>query len=75
VPAGVQAEGVWCALKVAGPIPLSSVGILASIAAPLACADISLFVVSTFDTDYVLVRAEQLESAVTALSGAGHGVT
>lgn len=72
VPAGVRAEGAWRALKLAGPIPLSAVGILASIAEPLARAGINLFAISTFDTDYVFVAADLLEAARLALSDAGH---
>jgi len=72
VPAGIRAEGAWRALKLAGPIPLSAVGILASVAKPLARAGINLFAVSTFDTDYVLVAADRLEDARLALSDAGH---
>lgn len=72
VPAGVRAEGAWRALKLAGPIPLSAAGILASIAEPLARAGINLFAISTFDTDYVLVAADRLEDARLALSRAGH---
>jgi uncharacterized protein len=72
VPAGIRAEGAWRALKIAGPIPLSAVGVLASIAKPLAQGGINLFAVSTFDTDYVLVAAERLEDARLALSNAGH---
>jgi uncharacterized protein len=74
VPAGVRAEGAWRALKLAGPIPLTAVGILASIAEPLARAGINLFAISTFDTDYVLVAADRLEDAHLALSRAGHVV-
>lgn len=74
VPVSVQAEGTWRALKVAGPIPLSAVGILASIAESLGRAGISLFAISTFDTDYVLVAAERLEDARSALSQAGHAI-
>lgn len=72
VPTGIRAEGAWRALKLAGPIPLSVVGILASVAEPLAHARINLFVVSTFDTDYVLVPADRLEDARRALSAVGH---
>lgn len=72
VPAGVQAEGAWRALKIAGPIPLTAVGILASVADPLARAGINLFAISTFDTDYILVAAERLKDAVLTLSDAGH---
>jgi uncharacterized protein len=74
VPAGIRAEGAWRALKIAGPIPLSAVGILASVAEPLARAGINLFVISTFDTDYVLVTAERLEDACLVLFRAGHVV-
>jgi len=72
VPAGIRAEGAWRALKIAGPIPLSAVGILASVAEPLARAGINLFAISTFDTDYVLVVSDRLEDARFALSDAGH---
>jgi hypothetical protein len=72
VPAGVRAEGVWRALKIAGPIPLSAAGILASVAEPLARAGINLFAISTFDTDYILVTSDRLEDARLALSEAGH---
>ena len=74
VPAGVRTQGAWRALKVAGPIPLSAVGILASIAEPLGRAGISLFAISTFDTDYVLVAAERLKDARLVLSQVGHAV-
>jgi hypothetical protein len=71
-PADVPAEGTWRALKIAGPIALSAVGIMASIAEPLARAGINLFAISTFDTDYILVASERLEDARLALSEAGH---
>jgi uncharacterized protein len=64
----------WRVLKVQGPFVLSEVGVLASLAALLAAARISLFVVSTFGTDYLLVTQEQLESAVAALNLAGHSI-
>ncbi len=74
VPGDLRTEGAWRALKIAGPIPLSAVGILASVAEPLARARITLFAISTFDTDYVLVGADRLAEARLALSGAGHTV-
>ena len=73
-PAGIRAEGAWRALKLAGPIPLSAVGILASIAEPLARAGINLFAISTFDTDYILVASDRLEDVRLSLSQAGHVV-
>lgn len=74
VPAGVKAERGWRLLKVAGPLDFGMVGVLASITAPLAAGGISLLAVATFDTDYVLVRAERLEEALRALEAAGHRV-
>ena len=74
VPAGVKAERGWRLLKVAGPLDFGLVGVLGSITAPLAQSGISLLSVATFDTDYVLVRAEQLEEALRALEAAGHTV-
>jgi len=72
VPAGVQAEKGWAALKLEGPFPFSMTGVLASFAQPLAEAGISIFVVSTFDTDYVLILRDNLERAVKVLGAAGH---
>jgi hypothetical protein len=74
VPAGVEAERGWRAMRVAGTIDFALTGILSSVLEPLAAARISIFAVSTFDTDYVLVREAALDRAVTALSGAGHRV-
>ena len=74
VPAGTLSENGWRVLKVQGPFVLSEVGALASLAAPLAAAQVSMFVVSTFDTDYLLVTQEQLASAITALDRAGHSI-
>ena len=74
LPAGIQAEPGWRLLKVAGPLDFGAVGVLASISAPLAQAGISLLGVATFDTDYVLVKAERLDDARRALEAAGHTV-
>ncbi|HYL63482.1 MAG TPA: ACT domain-containing protein [Candidatus Methylomirabilis sp.] len=72
IPADVQAQGGWRAIKVLGPFELTEVGVLASLANPLAAAKISLFVVSTFDTDYLLVAAQALPAAIVVLQNAGH---
>jgi uncharacterized protein len=72
VPEGIQSQGGWRIIKVHGPFVLSEVGVLAALAGPLAAARISLFVVSTFDTDYLLVSSENLDAAVTVLERAGH---
>ena len=74
VPTEEKAERGWRALKVAGPLDFALTGILLRIAEPLAQAGVSLFAVSTFDTDYVLVKQEALSNAIRALTGAGHTV-
>src|SRR5512140_2292609 len=56
-PADVRAERGWRALRLAGPIDFALTGVLASVLQPLAEARIGIFAISTFDTDYVLVRA------------------
>ncbi len=58
----------------AGAIPFAVVGVLASLAAPLAKAGVSVFAVSTFDTDYLLLKETDFEAAVAALLGEGHTV-
>ena len=74
VPAGVRRESGWRALAVEGPLDFGLTGVLASIATPLAGAGISIFAISTFDTDYVLVKAERVDDANEALRRAGHHV-
>jgi hypothetical protein len=74
VPDGVQTQALFRVLKVHGPFALSEIGVLSALAAPLADARISLFVISTFDTDYLLVSPEQLQAAVATLETAGHKV-
>lgn len=74
VPAGVAAERGWRALGVAGPLDFGLTGVLAALAAPLAEAGIPLFALSTYDTDYLLVRAEALAEACRVLRAAGHTV-
>jgi hypothetical protein len=69
-----KAERGWRGFAVAGPLDFSLTGILASIASPLAVAGVSLFALSTYDTDYVLVREADLERAAKALREAGHAV-
>jgi hypothetical protein len=72
VPETVQAEGGWRLLQVHGPLDFSLVGVLASLALPLAQAGVSIFALSTYDTDYLLVRQADLERAAQALAQAGH---
>lgn len=69
-----QSETGWRMLKVAGPLDFSLTGIMAALTTTLAEAGISLFALSTYDTDYIMVKAEQLEAACTALTCAGHKI-
>lgn len=67
-----RSEAGWCCLQVHGPLDFCETGILANIATTLTAQEISIFAVSTFDTDYILVKKEQLKAAKSALSAAGH---
>src|SRR5512136_2343443 len=67
VPADVKADRGWRALKVAGPLDLALTGILAALTVPLAQAQINLFAISTFDTDYLLVKGYNLAGACDVL--------
>ena len=71
MPAGVIIEKNWRILKVHGPLDFSLTGVLASIANPLAESKISIFAISTFDTDYVMVKDIDLPNARAALTSAG----
>lgn len=72
VPAGVRCEWGWRCLRVAGTLDFSLVGVLASLVGPLAGAGVSVFAVSTFDTDYLLLKASDFERGVAVLRRAGH---
>ena len=72
VPPTVAAERGYRALRVRGPLPFQITGVLAGIARPLADAEIPIFAISTYDTDYVLVRSRDLAQAVEVLREAGH---
>jgi uncharacterized protein len=74
VPASVKAETDWRAFRVVGTLDFSLTGILSAIANPLAQEKISLFAISTFDTDYVLIKSATWESAKQALRAAGFSI-
>lgn len=67
-----RSEPGWRAIRVEGQLDFGLVGILAQLTGALADADIPVFAVSTFDTDYLLVRKERLDAAAAALSAAGY---
>jgi len=71
VPPEVRAERGWRAFQVEGPLDFSMLGVLAFIAGVLAEAGVSIFTLSTYDTDYILVKGAALERALAALQGAG----
>ena len=75
VPEDVRREEGWRALRLEGPFAFSDVGVLASVTAPLAEAGIAIFAISTFDTDYVLVKEDRLDLAVAALRERSHEVS
>jgi hypothetical protein len=61
-------------LKCEGPLDYSLPGIIASSAEPLADAGVPIFPIATYDTDYILVKEQHLETAINALTGYGHAV-
>ncbi len=74
IPADVRSEGPFRTLAVQGPLDFALTGILASLAAPLAADGIAIFVLSTFDTDLLLVREHDLAAAQASLKHAGHRI-
>lgn len=72
VPKGATAERGWAILALEGPFPFELTGILASVLVPLAKAGVGIFALSTFDTDWVLVKRDRLDDALAALAAAGH---
>ena len=72
VPETVRTERDFRALKIEGLFDFSLTGILLAVIGPLADAGISIFAVSTYDTDYVLVKNKDLKHAVSVLSASGH---
>ncbi|MFZ5494770.1 MAG: ACT domain-containing protein [Verrucomicrobiota bacterium] len=73
-PSAVKQESGWRMFKIEGPLDFGLTGILASVLDPLAKAGVSIFAISTFNTDYVLVKADRVDAAIHALRAAGHAV-
>lgn len=74
VPPGARVEDGWTIFRIAGTLDFALTGILSRLAAPLAEAGVSLFAVSTFDTDYILVREDDAPRAADTWRAAGHDV-
>ena len=72
VPAGVDREPDWRAFTSRGPLGFTLTGLIESLAEPLAVAGISIFAISTHETDYLLVKQTDLQIATLALKKAGH---
>jgi hypothetical protein len=75
VPPAARVDPDWRALSVVGPLDFSLIGIIGSLTTPLAQAGVSVFVLSTFDTDHVLIKEDAMDTAIDALRDAGHTVT
>jgi hypothetical protein len=73
-PPGEQSLAGWRLLTVRGPLEFTLTGIMAALAGELAAAGVSLFAVSTYDTDHILVKVTDLGRAINALTEAGHEV-
>ena len=73
-PSNCQVEAGWRCFKVVGPLDFDLTGILASLTTSLAEAGIPIFAISTYDTDYILVKEENLERAAQTLQGGGYTV-
>lgn len=71
---GLDAEHNWLALEVVGPLGFSLTGIMANISGVLARANISIFAISTYDTDYVLVKKQAINDAIKSLKKDGYTV-
>jgi hypothetical protein len=77
VPVGdatIQLESGWVCLQLVGPFAFTLTGILLAVLKPLAAAEIGIFAVSTFNTDYVMVKRDRLVAAIEALTANGHTV-
>jgi len=75
VPTGVQHERDKVAFGIEGTVPMTTIGILASLCGALAAASVPVFVISTYDTDWLLVSADRFAAARTALEQLGHRFT
>lgn len=72
VPSHIHSETGWAAIKVQGPLDFSLTGVLAALSSLLAAGGVSIFAISTFDTDYMLVKERDILQAKMILEGDGH---
>ena len=74
VPEDVKAESVWRIIEVEGPLDFSMTGVLNCLTKPLADLEISVFVISTYLTDYLLIHSKDLKPAIEILRAQGHKI-
>jgi hypothetical protein len=74
IPADIKAEKEWRIFKIEGPFSFTQIGILNAVTSVLSENGISLFAVSTFDTDYIMVKCADLDRSIQALRKAEHQV-
>lgn len=72
IPQGIKCEKPWKALKIEGPLDFALIGILSTISTLLAKNSISIFAISTYDTDYILVKEKDMDNAIKVLSNEGY---
>ena len=74
LPDETRAERGWSALELVGPLDFTLTGVVAALVSPLADDEVPIFVISTFETDYLLVREADFARAVASLRSAGHSI-
>ena len=72
LPSQYQSDLKWRCFKIDGSFDLNQIGVISSISSPLADAGISIYVISTYDTDYFLIQEQNLEKTISVLSNSGH---
>ena len=75
LPSQYQSDLKWRCFKIDGSFDLNQIGVISSISSPLADAGISIYVISTYDTDYFLIQEQNLEQTISILSSSGHYIT
>lgn len=74
IPNGIKCEKDWRVLKIEGTLDFSLIGILASISTILAQKGISIFAISTYDTDYILIKNKDIDNAINSLINEGYEI-
>ena len=75
IPSELQSDRNWRCFRIDGSFDLNQIGVISSISSPLADAGISIYVISTYDTDYFLVKDNNLDQTISTLSDIGHNIT